>query len=151
MIRFLAADANIRLKQRQHVRAWLNHVADAASFQIAELNYIFSSDAFLLEMNRDYLQHDYYTDIITFPITEAAGIVHGECYLSVDRIRDNAKQLGANFTDELHRVMAHGLLHLMGQGDKTKAEALAMRRREDEALAMRTFHVEPSGINRNKL
>ncbi|MFN3530071.1 MAG: rRNA maturation RNase YbeY [Bacteroidia bacterium] len=149
MIYFLAADVMVPLRNRIRVRQWLTAEAERAGYSIISLNYIYCSDDFLLQMNRDYLKHDYYTDIITFPISEGVGVVEGECYVSVDRIRENAKELGTNFADELHRVMIHGLLHLMGQGDKSEEEAIAMRIRENEALTRRTFHVEHSKTKKN--
>lgn len=142
MIKFYAADVSNPLKNRIAVREWLLRVAKEGKHAVVSLNYVFCSDAFLLEMNKEHLQHDYYTDIITFPIEEQPGEVYGECYVSIDRVRENAKEIRSSFADELHRVMVHGLWHLMGQGDKSPKEEKAMRKKEDEALALRTFHVE---------
>jgi probable rRNA maturation factor len=144
MIKFYAADVSNPLKDRLAVKAWLQEVAKQGQHELVSLSYIFCSDDFLLEMNKEHLQHDYYTDIITFPIEVNAGEVYGECYISIDRVRDNAKEIRSSFADELHRVMVHGLWHLMGQGDKSPAEEAAMRKKEDESLAMRMFHVEQS-------
>lgn len=144
MIKFYAADVSNPLKDRVAVKAWLQEVAKQGKHQLVSLTYIFCSDAFLLEMNKEHLQHDYYTDIITFPIEENVGEVYGECYISIERVRENAKEIRSNFADELHRVMVHGLWHLMGQGDKSQSEEAAMRIKEDGSLALRMFHVEQS-------
>ena len=93
-------------------------------------------------MNARFLDHDYFTDIITFPLDEQLGVVNAECYLSVDRIRDNAKVNGCTFASELRRVMAHGLLHLIGEDDKTPEAEKSMRIAEEKALGKWLFHVE---------
>lgn len=142
MIKFYTADVGNPLRERRAVKEWLHKVAKQGKHDMVSLSYIFCSDEFLLALNREHLQHDYYTDIITFPIELTEGEVHGECYISIDRVRDNAKEIRSSFVDELHRVMAHGLWHLMGQGDKSSAEEAAMRKKEDESLALRMFHVE---------
>ena len=133
MIKFYAADVSNPLKNRHAVRDWLMQIAKSGKHVVVSLNYVFCSDEFLLEMNKEHLQHDYYTDIITFPIEEQRGEVYGECYISIDRVRENAKEIRSSFADELHRVMVHGLWHLMGQGDKSPEEEAAMRKKEDEA------------------
>lgn len=134
MIAFYGADVAVPLKQRMKIKRWLNDVAVARGFVIQTLSYVFCSDEFLLKMNNDFLQHDYYTDIITFPIQEESGTVNGECYISVDRVRDNAKENRVTFAIELNRVMVHGLLHLMGEKDKSKEEIERMRAAENKAL-----------------
>ncbi len=93
------------------------------------------SDEQLLAMNKQYLNHDYYTDIITFDYSESS-LISGDLFISVDRVRENAKQLKVSFNEELHRVMVHGVLHLLGFSDKSKAQAQTMRKQEDEALKM---------------
>lgn len=98
--------------------------------KLESLNYIFCSDKRLLEINQQYLQHDYYTDIITFDLSAGTATL-GEIYISIDRVRDNAKTLGTSFRSELHRVIFHGALHLCGYGDKKKEEVKIMRSRED--------------------
>jgi probable rRNA maturation factor len=146
MINFYEADKKIPVKQRKAVKNWIAEVIAGYGAACNEIGFVFGSDDFLLEMNKQHLQHDYYTDIITFDSSEEAGALSGECYLSVDRIKDNAKELGVNFTDELHRVMIHGVLHLLGFGDKTAQEEREMRLRENEALQMRKFHVEQTQV-----
>ena len=102
--------------------------------ELAQLNYIFCSDNELLKINRKYLGHDYYTDIITFDLSDSKTEISGEVYISVDRVKDNAKQLGESINTELARVIFHGALHLCGYRDKSKGEKSLMRKKEDEYL-----------------
>ena len=92
-----------------------------------------------LQINKDFLDHDYYTDIITFDNSEVKGKIEGDIFISIDRVRDNSQQQKTSLKDELHRVLAHGLLHLTGYKDKTSEESKMMRKKEDSALASRTF------------
>jgi probable rRNA maturation factor len=98
------------------------------------LNYIFSTDQRLLQINRDFLKHDYYTDIITFELSPINQPIQGEVYISVDRVRQNAAALGETFSREIVRVIIHGALHLCGYSDKTKIEKAEMRAREEKYL-----------------
>lgn len=102
--------------------------------ELAQLNYIFCSDGELLKINRQYLGHDYYTDIITFDLSESMSETIGEIYISVDRVKDNAGKLGESVNTELARVIFHGALHLCGHKDKSKADKALMRRKEDGYL-----------------
>lgn len=101
-----------------------------------EIAYIFCTDDYLLAINQRFLHHDTYTDIVTFDYAKGSKNLVGEVYISVDRVRDNAKTLNVPFEDELRRVVAHGLLHLCGYRDKTKAEKAAMRKKEDHCLSL---------------
>jgi probable rRNA maturation factor len=118
---------------------WLNSVAVSEGKTIGDLSYVFCSDEFLLDINREHLDHDTYTDIITFDYSEA-GLLHGEIYISTDRVMDNASRFRESETKELHRVMVHGLLHLCGYPDKTEEESSVMRNKEEEKIGM--FHVK---------
>jgi rRNA maturation RNase YbeY len=118
---------------------WLEQVALSESRTIGELSYVFCSDAYLLDINQQFLDHDTYTDIVTFDYCEN-GLLNGEVYISTDRVADNASEYSVSLLDELHRVIVHGLLHLMGYGDKTEEDALVMRERELEKMNM--FHVK---------
>jgi rRNA maturation RNase YbeY len=100
------------------------------------LNYIFCSDDYLLEINKTHLQHNYYTDIITFDLSVAPGEIIGEIYISTDRVRDNAVSLGVSIKDELHRVIFHGALHLCGYKDKSPKHLKEMRAAEDLYLSL---------------
>ena len=101
-----------------------------------QLNVIFCSDEALLELNKTFLQHDYFTDIITFPLSKKGEPIEAELYISVDRVRDNAKTQGSSFTQELHRVIFHGCLHLVGYNDKSSQQIKKIREREDHYLRL---------------
>lgn len=120
------------LPDEAHLAVWLMLMAEREGKPLVEVSYIFCSDEYLLKVNIDYLQHDYYTDIITFQTTENA--IHGDMYISVDRVKDNAQQLGIPYPQELLRVMAHGALHLAGYGDKSAEQEREMRLKEEEYL-----------------
>jgi rRNA maturation RNase YbeY len=137
-ISFFAEETEYRLKHKMRIRAWLQQIAKARSGKtIRDLNIILCSDEYLLGINREYLQHDYYTDIITFDHRDSADDpIIGDLYISVDRVAENAQNLGTKTEIELLRVMAHGLLHLLGFGDKTNAEIEAMRAAEQECLQL---------------
>ena len=140
-IRFFTEDSSVVLKNKAKLRDWFINTAKAEGNCIKELNYIFCSDAYLLEMNQSYLNHDTYTDIITFDNSETDGKVLGDIFISIDRIKENAKNFGVTESEELHRVMIHGLLHLLGYSDKSKTEKAKMTEKENHYLALRHFVV----------
>ena len=140
-IRFFTEDSSVALKNKAKLRDWFINTAKAEGNSVKELNYIFCSDAYLLEMNQSYLNHDTYTDIITFDNSENDGKVLGDIFISIDRIKENAKNFGVTESEELHRVMIHGLLHLLGYGDKSKTEKTTMTEKENHYLALRPFVV----------
>lgn len=117
------------------VLQWLEKVALRHEVVSASINYIFCSDDYLLQINLKYLNHDYYTDIITFPYKEGKEI-ESDIYISIDRIKENANDYGVTFDQELSRVMVHGLLHLVGFGDKTDEDAKLMRAEENFCINM---------------
>lgn len=121
--------------------AWYSSVCDAEKKVLGDVSVVFCSDEHLLEMNKEYLEHDYYTDIITFDYTEDT-LVSGDLFISVDRVQDNAAEFNVAFQDELHRVCVHGLLHLCGYKDKSDEDEVLMRSKENEMLMLRKFHVE---------
>lgn len=139
MIRFSTADTSYQLRDRTLLRNWLEHIARGQKQRIASLDYIFCSDEYLYAMNVRFLAHRTYTDIITFDHRPAPGPIEGECYISIDRVRENAHTLQLSLRDELHRVMVHGLLHLCGYGDKSPREQARMRKLEDLSLNKRRF------------
>ena len=108
--------------------------------ELGKLDYVFCDDEYLAEINLQYLNHDTYTDVITFDYSEGEEIV-GDIFISIERVRENATEREIAFDEELRRVMAHGVLHLLGFNDEEDAERAAMRAKEDEVLAK--FHVEP--------
>jgi rRNA maturation RNase YbeY len=132
MIRFFSENIPYEQPQKRVTQQWLKKQADKEGFSIGDLNYIFCSDEYLLQVNRDYLQHDYYTDIITFDQSEEESKIEGDIFVSVDRVKDNANQINVEPQHEMKRVLAHGLLHLCGYGDKSDAEAQLMRQKEEE-------------------
>ncbi|MEZ4686576.1 MAG: rRNA maturation RNase YbeY [Bacteroidia bacterium] len=111
---------------------WLESIARDHQFAIGEINYIFCSDDYLLALNRTHLDHDYYTDILTFPYQQKPII--SDIYISVDRVKENAETHDTDFEKELHRVMVHGLLHLLGYDDHSEEDVLEMRKAEDLAI-----------------
>ena len=121
-------------KKRENT-AWVKAVAAGYGKKVGEIAYIFVDDEKILEVNRQYLQHDYYTDIITFDYTEG-DTISGDLFISLDTVRTNAEQVGASYDRELHRVIIHGILHLCGINDKGPGEREVMEAAEDKALTM---------------
>lgn len=133
-ILFFFEKRDFTLRQRTRLKAFLRQLFKKEAKALGSANYIFCSDKRLLEINRQFLNHDYYTDIITFDLSEGTGPVEAEIYISIDRVKENAKALGVSFKKEIHRVIFHGALHLCGYGDKTKHEKEKMRQTEDSYL-----------------
>lgn len=133
MINFFAEDVDLPFFNESLVSEWLNSVCTKENKHLEEVSIIFCSDEYLLDMNNEYLQHDYYTDIITFDYCIDNQIV-GDLFISVDRVKDNSSQNHVSFDNELLRVMVHGVLHLIGFKDKTDDEVKLMRLKEDEYL-----------------
>lgn len=138
-INFFIEEIKFSLHQPKQVKHWLKNIAKEEGYKIKDLNYIFCNDEYLLKINQDYLQHDTYTDIITFDLSEEEQSISGEIYISSERVADNAKKFKTANEDELHRVIVHGLLHLMGYADKNPAEKAGMREKEDACLKVRGF------------
>ena len=133
MITFLTEDITFGLKEKLKHKAWLKDAAKAEGFAIGELNYIFCSDAYLLDINQKYLGHDTLTDIVTFDNSEDPKMIEGDIFISIERVRENAIKFDTK-DSELKRVMIHGLLHLAGYKDKDKAQKELMRNKENEHL-----------------
>lgn len=133
-VQFYFLDRNPALKERTRLKLFIEKLFTSEKMKLGNLSYIFCSDEHLLTINNDFLKHDFYTDVITFDLSSSKNEIEGEVYLSVDRIKDNAKQLGVSFKEELHRVIFHGALHLCGYKDKKKEEALIMRSKENKYL-----------------
>lgn len=130
MIHFFEEDIRVTLKNKLALKAWLKHVATAEGKKIGELNYVFCSDDYLLEINKHYLNHHTLTDIITFDQSENPKKVEGDIYISYERVLENGATLGTG-KQELFRVIVHGLLHLLGYKDKKAEEQKIMREKED--------------------
>lgn len=126
----------VSLKERTRLQAFIVQLFKKEKKALGGLTYIFCSDDYLLEINKQYLQHDYFTDIITFDLSTTPASIEGEIYISVDRVRDNAQQFNTSITRELHRVIFHGALHLCGYKDKTPKEEVLMRKMEDKYLRL---------------
>ncbi len=137
-ISFFSEDIVFNLSQKQKIREWINKAVREEGFRrVSELNFIFCSDNYLLDINKQYLDHDTYTDIVTFDSSEKEGVIAGDIFISVDRVRENALKFSVSEIDELHRVIIHGVLHLCGYRDKKKEEKALMRKKENEYLDKR--------------
>jgi rRNA maturation RNase YbeY len=136
MICFYEQDIVFNLPRKREIKTWLKTVAAAEGKQVGEVAVILCSDPYLLHMNRHYLQHDYYTDIITFDYTEN-NLLGGDLFISIDTVRVHAETYNQPFLRELHRVIVHGLLHLCGYKDATPAQQQRMRKTEDKYLALK--------------
>jgi probable rRNA maturation factor len=133
-VQFYSMDRCPALKERTRLKLFIERLFITEKNKLGNLSYIFCSDEHLLTINQDFLKHDFYTDVITFDLSSSKNQIEGEVYLSIDRIRSNAKQLGVSFKEELHRVIFHGALHLCGYKDKKKEEVIVMRSKENEYL-----------------
>ena len=135
-IRYFNDSCTYRLPEKRRTREWLTEVAREEGYAVGEINYIFCSAERLVEINREFLSHDYYTDIITFDESDlrGEGVINGEIYIDVETVADNAAQFGATRLDEMRRVVVHGVLHLCGQKDKTPRANAQMHRKEDKYL-----------------
>jgi probable rRNA maturation factor len=133
-VQFYFLDRKTALKERTRLKFFIEKIFAQEKKKLGNLSYIFCSDEHLLRINKDFLNHDFYTDVITFDLSSSKTETEAEVYLSVDRIKDNAKQLGVSFKEELHRVIFHGALHLCGYKDKKKADILLMRQKEEDYL-----------------
>ncbi len=122
------------LKERANLKKWLKNVIITEGAQLGNLNFIFCTDDYLLEMNQTYLQHHTLTDVITFDNSEKEGLIEGDIFISVERVQDNALKFGVANHEELRRVMVHGVLHLLGYGDKTPEDKAQMRQKENDYL-----------------
>lgn len=122
--------------KEESILIWFTKVCENKNFQLGELNLIFCSDSYLLEINQKYLNHDYYTDIITFDYVENQ-CVSGDLFISVERVKENAQKLKVSFEEELDRVMVHGLLHLIGYKDNNESKQAEIRAQEDFCLTLR--------------
>ena len=121
--------------EKRKTNVWIKTVAEKYDKKIGEIAYIFCDDAKILEVNKTYLQHDYFTDIITFDYCEGA-VLNGDIFISLDTVRANAQEFGVTFENELHRILIHGILHLSGLNDESEEEEKAMRDAENSALEM---------------
>lgn len=136
-VKFFFTDQRFYFPARTVLKSNINTLVRKEGFRLESLNIVFCSDDYLLRINRDFLKHDFYTDIITFDYSEK-GKLSGELYISIDRVRDNSRALSETFKREIHRVIFHGVLHLCGYKDKNKKDQTQMRIKEEQYL--RLFH-----------
>lgn len=142
MVRFFSEDIAFNLKERRKISKWLKTIAALDGYALGEVNYIFCSDTYLLQINQKFLGHDYLTDIITFDnsqdylLEKGREGVSADIYISIDTVRANGESYGEGFDRELHRVIVHGLLHLIGYDDVTETKQKKMRAAENRALRL---------------
>lgn len=134
-------ESDFKLDLEPVYEKWIQQIIISENKTEGELNFIFCDDEYLLDINQRYLDHDYYTDIISFDYS-LANELHGDIFISIDRVMENATTFNVSFQNELLRVMAHGILHYCGYKDKLEADSQEMRLKENEKIAM--FHVEPA-------
>lgn len=132
-------ELEFQLENEEQYSSWISNVISSENKKEGDINYIFCDDEYILEINKQYLDHDYYTDIISFDYS-VGNELHGDIFVSVERVRENAMEFEVTFDEELKRVLVHGVLHYCGYKDKTEEEELLMRSKEDEKIKM--FHVE---------
>lgn len=137
-VTFTTETKGFKLTERTALKAWIQRIAADHKKKCGNIHYVFVSDDRLLQMNIEFLDHSTYTDIITFDYSEGE-VIHGDIFISTDRVKDNAHKFKSEFKDELHRVMIHGVLHLCGFKDKSKKDAEMMRREENRSLSKRPF------------
>ncbi|MBR2237513.1 MAG: rRNA maturation RNase YbeY [Prevotella sp.] len=136
MITYNCENVKMPAIRRRDTSAWIKRVAESYGKRVSEVGYLFCDDEKILEVNKEYLQHDYYTDIITFDYCED-DVLNGDIVISLDTVHSNAEKLGKDYDEELHRVIIHGILHLCGLNDKGPGEREQMEAAENQALAMR--------------
>jgi probable rRNA maturation factor len=135
MITFFNEDVDFAVVTPRKTKTWLKSIIEREGYTLNQLNYIFCSDEYLLQINRQYLDHDFYTDIITFDNAEEEGSIEGDIFISIDRVQENATELCVPFEKELRRVLAHGVLHLVGYDDSEDEQEIEMRNKEDFYLS----------------
>ncbi|MCX2481976.1 rRNA maturation RNase YbeY [Pedobacter sp. MR2016-24] len=134
-INFFTEEIKYNLQQKTKIRTWIENTIKAEGYVLEELNFIFCSDEYLLAINQQYLQHDTYTDVITFDNSEVLKTITGDIFISIERIQENARNYKGKTADELCRVMIHGTLHLLGYKDKGKTAKTLMTQKEDHYLS----------------
>lgn len=138
MITFQSENIALPKIKKRETKNWIKRVAENYGKKIGDIHYLFCTDEKILEVNREFLSHDFYTDIITFDYSEGNSIA-GDIVISLDTVRSNSQKYNTDFTEELHRVIIHGILHLCGIDDKTEADSLKMREAENNALKLKNL------------
>ncbi len=137
MVYFFTEDIDFTLDASNKIASWITEIIASENKQVKTINYIFCSDTYLLDKNQTYLNHDTFTDIVTFDNSESIAEIEADIFISIDRVKENATTLNVSFENELHRVIIHGILHLLGQNDKSEAEKKEMRKKEEACLSLR--------------
>lgn len=132
-VTFFSEQTKFILKNKTKIRNWINDSISNEQKKLGSINYIFTSDSYLLSINKEYLNHNYFTDIITFNYCEESQI-NGDIFISIDTVTNNSQRFNVSFLNELHRVMIHGVLHLVGYDDKTEEQKEEMKQKENEYL-----------------
>lgn len=135
-VNFFSKSLPFKVPNPRKTSSWIKSAVLRERHQVGELNFIFCTDEELFAMNVEYLNHKTYTDIITFDTSDTPGVIEGDVYISIDRVRENAELFGKPFEDELRRVMIHGILHLLGLKDKSPGQKIVMRKKEDAYLSL---------------
>lgn len=133
MIQYIAENVKMPALQKQRINRWIKEIADGYGKKTGDIAYVFCDDQKILEVNNQYLEHDYYTDIITFDYT-TGNTISGDIFISLDTVKSNADEYGADFETELHRILIHGILHLCGNNDKSPELRADMTNKENKAL-----------------
>src|SRR5437763_2392603 len=142
-VKFYAIDVNPALKQKIKLKQFIKHIFSSEGKELNTIDFIFCSDVYLLSMNQQFLQHDYFTDILTFDLSKDNSAISGEIYISIDRVKENAATHNTTYLNELRRVIFHGVLHLCGYLDKSNSEQASMTIKENYYLEQfEAFHVE---------
>jgi rRNA maturation RNase YbeY len=136
---FFLEEVRYTLRQKRNIRTWIMQTAENEDYKVGILNYILTNDDVLVQLNKEYLRHFTLTDIITFDLSESDGLLTGDIYISVDRARENAKKYKDSLSNEIKRLMIHGVLHLMGYKDKSQTEREMMRAKEEYYLSLATW------------
>lgn len=136
---FFLEEVRYSLRQKQKIRSWIIQTAENEDYKVNILNYILTNDDVLVQLNKEYLRHFTLTDIITFDLSENDGLLTGDIYISVDRARENAKKFKDSLSNEIKRLMIHGVLHLIGYKDKSQSERELMRAKEEYYLSLATW------------
>lgn len=138
-INFFYEEISFQIKHKKVVREWIKNTIKVENHTLDELNFVFCNDEYLLRINEEYLKHSTYTDIVTFDNSEVEGSITGDIFISIDRVRENSAKFNVSEKEELHRVIIHGTLHLLGYKDKSKADKALMTSKEDQYLKLLSF------------
>lgn len=135
-INFFSEEIEFKISNEEKILKWLLGIIIDSEYELEEINYIFCSDEYLHKINLEQLNHDTYTDVITFQYNDSEEAIESDIYISIDRIRENAEKFKVTFEEELHRVMVHGILHMIGYNDKSEKEEEEMREKENASLSL---------------